>query len=254
MNGKVYLIGAGPGDPELLTLKAVRRLGEADVVLVDALVDRAVLRHARRDARIMSVGKRAGCRSTPQRFIERAMIRLARRGCIVVRLKGGDPYVFGRGGEEAGALITAGVDVEVVNGVSAGIAAPAAAGIPVTQRGIASGVTFVTAHTADGVEPEWAALARTRTTLVVFMAAARLPGIAQRLMAGGMPGSTAVAIIERATCANERVVRTTLAQLPVRASKVESPATVVIGDVAALALAPLDGSRAIDDSPARHAA
>lgn len=162
MVGKVYLIGAGPGDPELLTLKAARRLAEADVVLLDALVDRAVLRHVRAGARVFDVGKRSGRCTTPQRFIDRLMLRYARRGLCVARVKGGDPYVFGRGGEEAMFLLDAGVHAEIVNGVSAGIAAPAVAGIPLTNRGIADGVTFVTAHRADGTGPDWHALARAR--------------------------------------------------------------------------------------------
>lgn len=252
--GKAYLIGAGPGDPELLTLKAVRRLAAADVVLLDALVDPAILQHARPDARVIHVGKRGGCRSTPQRFIERLMIRYAQRGFVVTRVKGGDPYVFGRGGEEAQALIDAGIEVEVVSGVSAGLAAPAAAGIPLTHRGLASGVTFVTARSVDD-EPDWAALARARTTLVVFMSVARLQQIADALLAGGMPGSTPVAIIERATWRDERVLRTTLGALSTFAGGVSGPATVVIGAVAALELACLDAAHcAQGDSADRRAA
>ncbi|MCW5575118.1 MAG: uroporphyrinogen-III C-methyltransferase, partial [Burkholderiales bacterium] len=144
ISGKVWLVGAGPGDPELLTLKAARVLGGADVVLVDDLVDPRVLAHVRPGARIVEVGKRGGCRSTPQAFIEKLMIRLARRGTVVARLKGGDPFVFGRGGEEAETLARAGIACEVVSGITSGIAVPAALGIPVTHRELARGVSFVT--------------------------------------------------------------------------------------------------------------
>src|SRR5262249_33793333 len=133
--GKVWLVGAGPGDPELLALKAVRALGEADWLLVDELVNPEVLRHARPGSRIVRVGKRGGCKSTPQAFMERLTVRLARRGHVVARVKGGDPFIFGRGGEELAALRAAGIETEVVSGVTAGIAVPAALGIPVTLRG-----------------------------------------------------------------------------------------------------------------------
>ena len=147
------LVGAGPGDPELLTLKAARAIGAADWLLVDDLVADGVLAHAQPGARTVRVGKRGGCRSTPQAFIERLMIRLARRGLIVARVKGGDPFVFGRGGEELAALGAAGIAVEVVPGVTAGIAAPAALGIPITHRGLARGAIFVTGHAAGVDEP-----------------------------------------------------------------------------------------------------
>src|SRR5579859_2815422 len=166
MSGKVFLVGAGPGDPELLTLKAVRAIGAADVVLIDDLVNRAVLGFASPVARVCEVGKRGGCRSTPQAFIEKLMVRLAQSGKIVARVKGGDPFVFGRGGEEMAALQRAGIDVEVVSGVTAGIGVPAALGIPLTHRGLCEGVTFVTGHTGDGREPDWNALAAGCTTLV----------------------------------------------------------------------------------------
>ena len=236
--GKVYLIGAGPGDPELLTLKAVRRLGEADVVLVDDLVDRRVLGYARAGARIIEVGKRGGCRSTPQAWIERLMIRHARAGRTVARLKCGDPFVFGRGGEEANALARAGLAWEAVSGVSAGFAAPAAAGISVTRRGIASGVTFVTGHRAEGGDPDWEALVRGRTTLVVFMGVAALPRIVARLRAAGLPPATPAAAIERATWPEQRVLRSSLGGLPAEAlhAKLRSPAVLLIGEAVGLAL------------------
>ena len=176
IGGKVYLIGAGPGDPDLLTLKAVRALALADVALIDDLVDRRVLEFAPR-ARVIAVGKRGSCKSTPQAFIERLMVRLAMRGKIVARIKGGDPFVFGRGGEEALTLAQAGIACEVIPGITAGIGVPAVLGIPVTHRDFAHGVTFVTGHTHAGGGPDWAALARTDTTLVIYMGMKRLPEI-----------------------------------------------------------------------------
>src|SRR4051812_39063428 len=155
-SGKAYLIGAGPGDPELMTLKAARALGTADVVLIDELVSRGCLAHARSDARIIEVGKRGGCKSTPQAFIERLLVLYA-KDKIVARLKGGDPFVFGRGAEELQALGAAGIEVEVIPGVTAGIGVPAMLGIPVTHREVARGVTFVTGHTKDAAEPNWEA-------------------------------------------------------------------------------------------------
>lgn len=233
--GKVYLIGAGPGDPELLTLKAARVLGEADVVLVDDLVHRGVLSHARPGARVVGVGKRGGCKSTQQAFIEKLMVRLARRGAIVARLKGGDPFVFGRGGEELVALREAGIEVEVVSGITAGIAVPAALGIPVTHRGLARGAIFVTGHAAGVDEPDWEQLARCGLTLVIYMGVARLASISTRLQAGGLPGNTPAAVIQNGTLPDERSSLSTLAELPVAARDFGSPAIVVIGEVARLA-------------------
>jgi uroporphyrin-III C-methyltransferase len=235
--GKVYLIGAGPGDPELVTLKAVRALGAADIVLHDDLVNPAILAHARPGARIVSVGKRGGCRSTPQAFIERLMVRLARRGSVVARLKGGDPFVFGRGGEELARLCAAGVESEVVSGVTAGIGVPAAAGIPVTHRGLARGVAFVTGHTCEGAAPDWSALARSGLTIVVYMGIATLPEIVAGLRAGGMAGDTPAAAIQDGTTCRQQQVITTLADLPtaVAAASLASPAILVIGEVVAMA-------------------
>mgnify|MGYP001602738791 FL=1 len=235
-NGQVFLIGAGPGDPELLTLKAVRALAQADVVLIDDLVDRRVLEFAPR-ARVIAVGKRGGCKSTPQEFIERLMVRLAVRGKIVARVKGGDPFVFGRGGEEALTLAQAGVACEVIPGVTAGIGVPAALGIPVTHRDIAHGVTFVTGHTRAGGGPDWAALTRTGTTLVIYMGMKRLPEIATALRAAGMPAETPAAAIQHGTTQRQRHVIATLATLAdaVRDAELDSPALIVIGRVVGLA-------------------
>jgi uroporphyrin-III C-methyltransferase len=231
--GKVWLVGAGPGDPDLLTLKAVRALDAADVVLVDDLVNRAVLVHCRESARIVRVGKRGGCKSTPQAFIERLMVAEAQAGRTVVRLKGGDPLIFGRGGEEADALRRAGVACEVVNGITSGLAAATAAGVPLTQRDVAPGVIFVTAHGAAETAPDWAALASTRMTLVVYMGIARCAAVQQGLLSGGVAASTPVLIVENASLARERQVRTTLGKLveDIAANDVASPAVMVIGEV-----------------------
>jgi uroporphyrin-III C-methyltransferase len=234
--GFVYLVGAGPGDPELLTFKAARCIASADVILVDALVDPRILEHRKDTARVIEVGKRGGCRSTPQQFIERLMIRFAHAGAVVVRLKGGDPFVFGRGGEEALALKRAGIFHEVIPGVSSGLAASAVAGIPVTHRGIASAVTFVSGHSADGTAPDWEALVKSRSTLVVFMGVKRLPGIVQGLLDAGLAANTPAAAIERATWPNQRVIRASVARIAGEASRMEldSPAILVIGQAVAL--------------------
>lgn len=230
-DGRVYLIGAGPGDPELLTLKAVRALAESAIVLIDDLVDRRILEHAPR-ARVIPVGKRGGCKSTPQAFIERLMVRLARRGQVVARVKGGDPFVFGRGGEEMLALAAAGIECIVVPGITSGVGVPASLGIPVTHREVARGVTFVTAHTRDGSGPDWAALARTGTTLVIYMGMQRIGEIMAALVAAGS-GATPAAVIERGTTESERAVIGTVATIACQATVagLTSPALIVIGDV-----------------------
>ena len=231
--GKVYLVGAGPGDPELLTLKAARVLGAADVVLVDDLVDRRVLAHARPGARIVEVGKRGGCRSTPQAFIERLMVRLARRGATVARLKGGDPFVFGRGGEEAEALVACGIPHEVVSGVTAGIAVPATLGIPVTHRGAARAVTLVTGHDRDGAEPDWTALRASGATLVIYMGIARVAALQAGMLQAGFPADTPACAIQNGTLAGQAQVVTTLADLSsaVADARLGSPAILVVGEV-----------------------
>jgi uroporphyrin-III C-methyltransferase len=224
--GKVYLIGAGPGDPELMTLKAARALGQADVVLIDELVSRGCLAHARSDARVIEVGKRGGCKSTPQVFIEKVMLETAKRGLTVARLKGGDPFVFGRGGEEAEALKAHGIEVEVIPGITAGTAVPAALGIPVTHRRVTHGVTFVTGH---GAEIDWAALARCGTTLVIYMGLKNLEKISSQLIAAGLNPGTPACIIENGTLRTQRELVTTLGGLS--AAGFEGPAIIVIGDV-----------------------
>jgi uroporphyrin-III C-methyltransferase len=236
--GRVVLIGAGPGAADLLTLRAAHALGEADVVLVDELVEREILRHCRSDARILGVGKRGGCRSTPQAFIERLMLRYARHGRVVARLKGGDSFVFGRGGEEAAFLRRHGVPFEVVPGLTAGIAVPAMLGIPVTHRGVARGVTFVTGHASDdGAEADWAALVRSKTTLVVYMGLQRIAHIASRLLAAGMEGATPAIAIAHGTRSTQRQVAAPLSAIAgaVRCASLPAPVLIVIGDVVGFA-------------------
>ncbi len=231
----VHLVGAGPGDPELLTLKAIKALRQATVALVDDLVHPGVLKFLRRSARVVHVGKRGGCASTPQAFIERLMVAEAQRGERVVRLKGGDPFVFGRGGEEADALRAAGVPVVVVSGLTAGLAGPAALGLPVTDRRHTRGVVLVTGHTGEGgdAEPDWPALARCGLTLVVYMGVARLGTIMQGLQAGGLPAITPAAVVCSAHTPRQRQALCTLGELQatVQREGLASPAIVVVGDV-----------------------
>ncbi|OWQ86826.1 uroporphyrinogen-III C-methyltransferase [Roseateles aquatilis] len=233
----VSLVGAGPGDPELLTVKALKRLQQAEVVLTDDLVDARLLACLPRSARVLRVGKRGGCVSTEQRFIHDLMIREARAGARVVRLKGGDPFVFGRGGEEVDALREAGIEVEVINGLSAGLAAPAAVGVPVTDRRCTPGVAFVTGHNGEhGIAPDWAALARSRLTLVVYMGLARAASIARALRAGGLIGATPAVVVSAAHTPRQRESFTTLADLAATIGRdaLPSPALLVIGEVVAL--------------------
>jgi len=255
--GMVYLVGAGPGDPELLTLKAVRALARADVVLIDDLVNRAVLEHARPSARIIEVGKRGGClnykKSTPQAFIQKLMLRLARAGRVVARVKGGDPFMFGRGGEELQALRAAGIAVEVISGITAGIAVPASLGIPVTHREHAVGVTFVTGHTKSGGGPDWRALSQTGTTLVIYMGIANLPQICAGLLEAGMRADMPAAAIQSGTLKTQRQVIATLGTLHALVSQAQlgSPAIVVVGEVAALAQVALPPTQEFLDTERR---
>lgn len=238
---KVLLVGAGPGAADLLTLRAARAIGEADVLLADALVTDEVLALAKPTARVLRVGKRGGMKSTAQDFIHRVMARYARRGLTVARVKGGDPFLFGRGGEEAEYLEALGIEVEVVPGLTSGIAVPATVGIPVTHRAHTHGVTLITGTAGDGRdEPDWAALARTGTTLVIYMGLARVLNIVARLIAGGMPPDTPAAAIASGTLPGQRHVKATLATLPslVAAEGLSSPAIIVVGEVAALARVP----------------
>ena len=230
----VTLVGAGPGDPDLLTLKAVRALRQATVALVDDLVHPGVLRYLRKTARIVHVGKRGGCVSTPQAFIHKLMVAEARRGERVVRLKGGDPFVFGRGGEESDALREAGIEVAVVSGLTAGIAGPATMGLPVTDRRYCRGVALVTGHAGspDG-DPDWAALARCGLTLVIYMGVTRAADIALALQRAGMSAQTPVAVICRAHLPLQRQAVCTLATVAATLmdDDMGSPAVLVVGDV-----------------------
>lgn len=236
--GRVILVGAGPGAAGLLTLDALRALQQADLILHDALVSDEVLELARRDAEKISVGKRRMGQSTAQAEIHRLLIEHARAGKVVVRLKGGDPFVFGRGGEELEALRAAGIDYTVVPGVTAALACAAYAGIPLTHREHAQSLRLVTAHCADSIDTlDWRALAAERQTLAVYMGSHRLDLLRERLLAHGRAADTPVAIIENGSRPQQRVLVGTLDELPTLASvhQVQSPALLVIGEVAALA-------------------
>src|SRR5436305_10953825 len=219
MSGTVYLVGAGPGDPGLITRRALDLIAEADVILYDRLIPSGALDGARPDADVRYVGKRPGGPKVSQEEINRSLIELARAGQSVVRLKGGDPFVFGRGGEEAQALAEAGVPFEVVPGVTAGVAAPAYAGIPVTHRDDASAVAFVTGHEdpekADSAI-DWAALAAFPGTLVLYMGVKNLPQIAERLIAAGRAADEPAAVVERGTLPEQRAVSGTLGDIAER--------------------------------------
>lgn len=237
---RAWLIGAGPGDAELITVKAMRALALADVVLVDDLVNPEILEMARADAQIVHVGKRGGSASTPQDEIVVTMLAHLKAGRSVARLKGGDPFVFGRGGEELQALRAAGIRTEIISGITAGIAAPATLGIPVTHRGVAQGAIFVTGHSAGDNEPDWRALAATGLTLVIYMGMRRLDDIVDALLRADMAADTPCVAIESATLPSQRQTMASLDTLPaeVRRTGLGSPAILVIGSVAALACPP----------------
>lgn len=237
-NGVVYLIGAGPGDPELLTLRAARLLSEADVVLYDRLVSPEILARARRDAERVFVGKEAGHHHATQDRINELLVEYASRGLRVARLKGGDPFIFGRGGEELDVLRAHGIEVITVPGITAGLGAAAQAGIPLTHRRVAEAVTLVTAAGENGDTLNWPALASPRQTVVFYMGVGHLERIAMRLVEAGAPASRPVAVIERATLPDERIVVGTLADIAarVRAQEINPPALLIVGDVAARAV------------------
>jgi uroporphyrin-III C-methyltransferase len=250
--GSVALVGAGPGDPELITVKALARLRSADVVVHDRLVPRALLDEAPATARRIDVGKAPGRQPWPQPRINRLLVAEARRGRRVVRLKGGDPFVFGRGGEECQALAAAGVPCEVVPGVTSAVAVPGRAGIPVTHRGCATSFAVVTGHTA-GIDPcalPWTALAQL-DTVVVLMGLGQLRAIASQLIAAGRPAATPAAVISAGTTPHERVVCGSLGDIADRASGMPSPATIVVGDTVGLFAASAGAGR---ERPARLAA
>ena len=234
-----YLVGAGPGDKGLMTARSLELIARADVILFDKLIPDGALDGARPDAELVDVGKIGGAKQVPQETTNELLLRHARAGREVVRLKGGDPFVFGRGGEEAQLLRAAGLDFEVVPGVTAGVAAPAYAGIPVTQRGVSAAVAFVTGH-EDPAKPDtlidWPALAAFPGTLVFYMGVRSLERIASELVAGGRPATQPVAVVQRGTFADQRTVSGTLADIAALAAEagVKAPAITVVGDVAAL--------------------
>jgi uroporphyrin-III C-methyltransferase len=239
--GSVWLVGAGPGDPGLLSVLALHALDRADAIIYDALVDPRILALARPGAVLEDAGKRGGRPSARQPDISARLIALARDGKRVLRLKGGDPCVFGRGGEEALALAEAGIPFRIVPGITAAIGGLAYAGIPLTHRGINSAVTLITGHNSDGAvpgqedsAPDWAAIAQGSPVIVLYMALRHLDDISSRLIAAGRAPSEPVAIISKATTATQRVVMTTLAEATMAAASVESPAIIAIGEVVRL--------------------
>lgn len=249
--GSCTLVGAGPGDPELLTIKALKAIQSATVLLVDDLVSDAIVAHASPSARIVYVGKRGGCKSTPQAFIEKLMLMAVREGESVVRLKGGDPFIFGRGGEEVEHLRAAGVQVSVINGITAGLAGLTSLGAPLTHREHAHGVVFITGHAKPGdAGTDWQALARTardaKLTLVIYMGVSGAATIEQELLTG-LPANTPVAVIQHASLPHQRHAVTTLGSLHVTITRegLASPSVIVVGDVVrGVALASLDAAQA----------
>ena len=235
--GKCTLVGAGPGDPELLTLKAVKAIQAATVLLVDDLVNEQILQHASPSARIVHVGKRGGCKSTPQAFIHQLMVNAVRDGENVVRLKGGDPFIFGRGGEETQHLREAGIEVCIINGITSGLAAMTSLGAPLTHREHAHGVVFVTGHAKPGDQgTDWRQLAATardaKLTLVIYMGVRGVETIQNELLTG-LPANTPVAIIENASLPHQRQALTQLDKLTLTLQKtgLQSPSILVVGDV-----------------------
>jgi len=244
-SGQVTLVGAGPGDPELLTIKALKAIQSATLLLVDDLVSDEIVALAPTSARVVWVGKRGGCKSTPQSFIEKLMITAAREGELVVRLKGGDPFMFGRGGEEVEHLQAEGVRVSVVNGITAGLAAVTSLNVPLTHRDHAHGVIFVTGHSKPGdADRDWSALAhaaaRARLTVVIYMGIASSTAIQEGLLQG-LPADTPVAVVQSASLPQQQQALCTLESLQqtITLKRIVSPAVVVVGNVlkGALALA-----------------
>ena len=237
--GAVWLVGAGPGDPDLLTIKALKILQIADVVVHDGLVSDEILALAPTAARKISVAKRKSRHSYSQDEINRMLVAFALEGLKVVRLKGGDPFIFGRGGEELEACREAGVACEIVPGVTAALAAGASAGAPLTHRGAAQAVTFVTGHASNGAEPDldWESLAKANQTVVIYMGLSQAAPIAARLMGAGRDGATPALIVENASRADERRITTTLNGLAEAAAGLSGPALLIVGEAMALAQA-----------------
>lgn len=243
--GEAWLVGAGPGDPGLLTIKALQSMQTADIILHDRLVSAEVLQLARRDADLISVGKSPGCPANSQKEINALLVRLVSEGKRVCRLKGGDPFIFGRGGEEAQALDGAGLRYQVIPGITAAAGCAAYSGIPLTHRDLSQSVAFVTAHGKDSVDNlDWAALARDKQTLAFYMAVQRFADLMNNLVEHGRSADTPVAIIEKGTTAEQRVIRGTLGQLSLlaEAHRVAAPAMLIVGEVAALGRTAIDGT------------
>ncbi|MEY3996746.1 MAG: uroporphyrinogen-III C-methyltransferase [Pseudomonadota bacterium] len=242
--GKVYLIGAGPGDPELLTFKAAKAIARATVLMVDDLVNPAILKHAQPEVRTLYVGKRGGCASTPQSSIESMMLQEALAGEIVARIKGGDPYIFGRGGEELATLRAAGIECEVINGITSGLAAATQMNVPLTHRSYTQGVIFVTGHgqaTSDSnsstASVNWQALAASRMTLVIYMGMIHAAYIQQQLLNGGLPADTPAVVVQNASGGSgaglSKQCFMTLGNLSdtIVQNGLKSPSIMIIGDV-----------------------
>jgi len=252
--GEAWLVGAGPGDPGLLTIRALQSMQAADVILHDRLVSAEVLALARRDADLVSVGKTPGCQANSQEEINALLVDLVSRGKRVCRLKGGDPFIFGRGGEEAEALDAAGLSYQVIPGITAAAGCAASAGIPLTHRELSQSVAFVTAHGKDSIDKlDWASLARDRQTLAFYMAVRRFSELMNKLIDNGRSPQTPVAIIEKGTTAQQRVVRGTLGQLALlgEAHRIEAPAMLIVGEVAALGYAQVDTAPPIEQKYAK---
>ena len=254
MLGRVWLVGAGPGDPELLTIKALKVLQSADVVVHDGLVSDEILAMSPAAARRISVAKRKSRHSYSQDEINRMLVAFALQGLDVVRLKGGDPFIFGRGGEELEACRQAGIETHIVPGVTAALAASASAGAPLTHRGLAQAVTFVTGHAAKGNEPDldWTSLAKVNHTVVIYMGLSMAALIATRLMTAGRSGSTPALIVENASRADERRVVTTLSGLAESAASLDGPAMLIVGEAMALAQVPAFPVRGEGEPPAEE--
>jgi uroporphyrin-III C-methyltransferase/precorrin-2 dehydrogenase/sirohydrochlorin ferrochelatase len=235
--GEAWLVGAGPGDPGLLTIRALQTMQTADVILHDRLVSAEILELARRDADLISVGKTPGCRMNSQQEINELLVRLVKSGRRVCRLKGGDPFIFGRGGEEAEALEAAGLPYQVVPGITAAAGCAAYSGIPLTHRDLSQSVAFVTAHGKDSIDNlDWVSLARDKQTLAFYMAVKRFPDLMHHLTSNGRSVDTPIAIIEKGTTPAQRIIRGTLGQLSLlaEAHRVAAPAMLIVGEVAAL--------------------
>ena len=245
-DGEAWLVGAGPGDPGLLTLRALQIMQTADVIVHDRLVSGQVLDLARRDADLISVGKSPGCTANSQGQINALLVELVSSGKRVCRLKGGDPFIFGRGGEEIAALSKENLKCQVVPGITAAAGCAASAGIPLTHRHVSQSVAFVTAHGKDSIDNlDWASLARDKQTLAFYMSVKRLPDLMNNLIENGRSAATPVAFIEKGTTPEQRVIRGTLGQLTLlaEAHRIVAPAILIVGEVAAYGIAGVGDDR-----------